>query len=104
MAILLFCVNAEHLAKSPQNTNCPYLQYMKSDQKNKGTLFSSTFKVEDKKVHLFFQLGVNPLRYRDFVIFPILPFLGPFLNIQTKFGGSKTHQNDLKFHILTNYM
>ena len=57
--------------------------------KNKGTLFSSTFKVEDKKVHLFFYLDVNLVRYGDFVILPILSFLGHYLYFQR--GGENTN-------------
>ena len=55
---------------------------MMSNQKNKGTLFSSTFKVEDKQVHLFFYLDVNLVRYGDFVILPILSFLGYYLYLE----------------------
>ena len=49
---------------------------MTSDPKNKGTLFYSTLKVENKKVHLFFYLEVDLVRYGDFDILPVLPFLG----------------------------
>ena len=48
---------------------------MTSDPKNKGALFSQTLKVEDYKVHLFFYLEVNLMRYCDFEILPIFPFL-----------------------------
>ena len=47
-----------------------------SDPKNKGTLFSSTLKVEEKKVVLFFWFEVNLVRYGDFEFVPIWPFLG----------------------------
>ena len=63
-------------------TKSSYLPQMMSNQKNKGTLFSSTFKVEDKKVHLFFYLDVNLVRYGDFVILPILSFLGHYLYLE----------------------
>ena len=53
MAILLFGIDAKHMIKNQKNTKGPYLLYMMSDQKNKGTLFSSTSKVEEKKVDLF---------------------------------------------------
>ena len=43
-----------------------------------GTSFSSTFEVEGKKVHLFSELESNPVRYGNFVIFPILAFLGHY--------------------------
>ena len=35
----------------------------------KGTFFSSTFKVEEKKVPLFFELVASGLRYGRFLIF-----------------------------------
>ena len=50
-------------------TNSLYLPQMMSDPKNKGTLFYSTLKVEDKKVLLFFQFEVNLVRYGDFEFF-----------------------------------
>ena len=43
-------------------------------QKNKGLFFSSTLKVEDKKVLLFFCLEVNLMKCRNFDFLPILPF------------------------------
>ena len=49
---------------------------MTSNEKNKGTLFSSTLNVGEKKVHLFFLFEVNLVRYIDFEILPILPFSG----------------------------
>ena len=55
-------------------TKSSYLPQMTPNKKNKGTLFSSTFKVEDKKVCLFFLFEVNLVRYGDFEILPILPF------------------------------
>merc|ERR1711984_20703 len=42
---------------------------MGPNPKNKGTLLSSTFKVEEKKVPLFFGFGTSGLRYGHFVIF-----------------------------------
>ena len=54
MAILLFGIDAKHMIKNKKNTKGPYLLYMMSDKKNKGTLFSSTFEVEENKVPLFF--------------------------------------------------
>ena len=50
---MLFCIDDEHLITDHKNTKGPYLPYIMSDKKNKGTLFSSTSKVEEKKVHLF---------------------------------------------------
>ena len=49
-----------------------YLSPEALNRKNKGTLFSSTFKVEDKKVPLFFRLGAYELRYGHFLIFLVL--------------------------------
>ena len=61
MAILLFCIDTEHRIANHKNTKGPYLHYMTSDKKNKGTLFSSTSKFEEKKVHLFSWSKVNLL-------------------------------------------
>merc|ERR1712030_260927 len=47
----------------------PYISPGASNLKNKGTLLSSTFKVEYKKVPLFFGFGTSGLRYGHFVIF-----------------------------------
>ena len=80
MVSLSFNEDAGKLLRGHKMTKRSYLPQMTSNKKNKGTLFSSTFKVEDKKVHLFFKLEVNPVRYKDFVIFPILPFLGHYLS------------------------
>ena len=69
-----------------------YLPQMTSDQKNKGTLFSSTLKVEDKKVLLFFWLDINWGRYEPFVIFLLV---GGF---PVPLGNNKitiTHQDEL---------
>ena len=66
MAILLFLVDAGHLIKNLKITKRLYLTQIKSNEKNKGTLFSSTFKVEGNKVHLFFRFEVNLLRYSKF--------------------------------------
>ena len=52
-------IYAEMLYLSPEATNA----------KNKGTFFSSTFKVEEKKVPLFFELVASGLRYGRFLIF-----------------------------------
>ena len=41
---------------------------MMSDKKNKGTLFSSTLKVEETKVHLFSWSEVILVSYGPFVI------------------------------------
>merc|ERR1711888_143428 len=47
----------------------PYICAGASNPKNKGSLLSSTFKVEEKKVPLFFGFGTSGLRYGHFVIF-----------------------------------
>ena len=57
-------------------TKSSYLPQMTFYPKNKGTLFSSTLKVEEKKVVLFFWFDVNLVRYSDFEFVPIWPFLG----------------------------
>ena len=49
----------------------PYLNSGTPNLKNKGTSISSTFKVEEKKVPLFFGFGASGLRYSHFVIFRI---------------------------------
>ena len=54
MVILLFHGDAGKPLRSHKMTKSSYLPQMMSDPKNKGTLFSSTFKVKDKKVTLFF--------------------------------------------------
>ena len=38
---------------------------------NKGTLFSLTLKVEEKKLRLFFGFGTSGLRYGHFVTFMV---------------------------------
>ena len=54
MAILLFHEGPGKPLTSKKMTKGSYLPQITSDQKNKGTLFSSTLKVEEKKVLLFF--------------------------------------------------
>ena len=68
---------------------------MTSNKKNKGTLLSSTLKVEEKKV---FKFQVNLVRYGDFNFLPFWPFLGPFLKLRPKSATSKRWPFDLKFH------
>ena len=53
MAIFLFSAK-QGLKNHWKKTKCPYLGYEGSKWKNKGTLFSPTFKVEGNKVTLFF--------------------------------------------------
>ena len=47
----------------------PYLIPEASNLKNKGTFFSSTLKVEEKKVPLFFGFKASGLIYSHFVIY-----------------------------------
>ena len=73
MTVLLFYLDVEHVTKSDKNTKCPYINYMMSDQKNKGTLFSSTFEVEEMKEPLFFGSEVNLVSYWNFIFLLIWP-------------------------------
>ena len=57
MILLLFHEETRLPLKSDKMTKRSYITQMTLDQKYKGTLFSSTFKVEDKKVPLFFLIG-----------------------------------------------
>ena len=50
----------------------PYLSPEATNLKNKGTLFSSTLKVEEKKVSLFFGFVASGQRYGHFVILMIV--------------------------------
>ena len=68
MKILLFQEETGLPLKSHKMTKSSYLPQMTSDQKNNGTLFSSTFKVEDKKLHLFSWSEVNLISYDHFVV------------------------------------
>ena len=58
MAIFLFSAK-QGLKNHWKKTKCPYLGYNGLKWKNKGTLFSPTFKVEGNKVPIFFILGLN---------------------------------------------
>ena len=79
MVILLFHEGAGKLITSHKTTKSSYLPHMTSGPKNEGTSFSSTFKVEEKKVLLFFLFKVNRLRYSDFDFWQNLPFLDHYL-------------------------
>ena len=46
----------------------PYLSLWVKNQKNKGTFFSPTFKVREKKVGLFFQFLTCMTRYGHFML------------------------------------
>ena len=54
MIILSFHEDSTKPLRSHKMIKGLYLHQMTSNPKNKGTLFSSTFKVEEKNVHLFF--------------------------------------------------
>ena len=58
-------------SKTKKKEKWPYISSEASNLKNKGTLFSSTLKVEEKKVPLFFGFMAYGLRYRHFVILMI---------------------------------
>ena len=92
MDILSFHDDTENPLRSPKMTKSSYLPQMTSNPKNKGTFFSSTLKVEDKKVPLFFCLEVNLVRYGNFEILPILPFLGQRGPIVLFTESSKKHK------------
>ena len=53
----------------PGKTKRPYLFQTALNQKSKGTLLSSTFKVQENKVPLFFRLETVLKSYGLFVIF-----------------------------------
>ena len=61
--IICFNINDE------KTTKWPYLGRFDSKWKNKGTLFSSTLKVEGNKVLLFFHFGLKSPRYEHFLVF-----------------------------------
>ena len=61
--IICFNMNDEKITK------WPYLGRFDSKWKNKGTLFSSTLKVEGNKVLLFFHFGLKSPRYEHFLVF-----------------------------------
>ena len=68
MIILLFHEDTAKTLRSRNMTKSLYLHQMKSNPKNKGTLFSSTFKVEEKNVPLLFGFLASGMRYSHFVI------------------------------------
>ena len=75
MAFLLFNEGTWKPLTSQKLKKCSYLPQMLPDPKSKSTLFSSTLKVEDEKVLLFFQFEVNLVSYGDFEFLSIWPFL-----------------------------
>ena len=63
MANLLFSVDTEHLPANHKSTKRPCLTQI---EKVKEFSFLPTFKVKEYKVHLFFLIEVNLLRYSEF--------------------------------------
>ena len=70
----------------------PYLSPEVTNLKNKGTLFSSTLKVKEKKVPLFFRLGASGLRYGHFHNNKMAKITKIF---KIKNGGSKYNRHGL---------
>ena len=54
-----------------QSRKWPYLSPWAPNQKTKGTFFSPTLKVEEKKVPLLFRFEAQGLRYGHFLLFTI---------------------------------
>ena len=79
MDILSFHEDTENPLRSPKMTKSSYLPQMTSNPKNKGTLFSSTLKVEDNEVFLFFGFEFDLVRYGIFEFLLFLPFLDYYL-------------------------
>ena len=48
---------------------CPYLSPWAENEKNKDTLFSQTFKIEENKVALFFSFLAQGPRYGNLLVF-----------------------------------
>ena len=68
-------------------TKWPYFSPEVPNPKNKGTLFSSTFKVGEKKVPSDFCFKVLWLRYSHLFYFAYFPFISPLYKIGTPRGG-----------------
>ena len=71
MSCLTFCdwwFDNEHKNKIFEIIKSSYLSNLVSEQKNKGTLYSSTLKVGEIKVHLFSWLELILVSYGNFVI------------------------------------
>ena len=65
----------------------PYLSPEVPNPKNKGTLFASTFKVEEGKVTSDLHLEAIWLRYGHLFYFAYFPFISPLYKIGTPRGG-----------------
>ena len=57
-----------------KNKKWPYLDYFSLNQKNKTTFFSSTLKVWENKVVLFFHFKLKWARYGHFYVSQLLTF------------------------------
>ena len=68
----------------------PYLAHFGLKWKNKTTLFCQTFKVEEKKVVLFFNFELNQARYGHFLVFDIFALMSPFVKFEPPCGTPKS--------------
>ena len=83
------------MSKISRNTSkWPYLSHMASKKKSEGTFFSSTFKVEEKKVPLFFRFVVSGMRYRHFLIFWVCVQIAD-INTMTKWQYPSTQATNI---------
>ena len=69
---------------------CPYIAHFGLKWKNKTTLFCQTFKVEEKKVVLFFNFELNQARYGHFLVFDIFALMSPFVKFEPPCGTPKS--------------
>ena len=67
MLVLLFHEDTGKPLRGNKMTKSSYLPQMTSNPKNKGTLFSSTFEVEENKVPLFYMYEAFLQRYWQIV-------------------------------------
>ena len=79
---------------------CPYLAHFGLKWKNKTTLFCQTFKVEEKKVVLFFNFELNQARYGHFLVFNIFALMSPFVKFEPPCGTPKSASIWLKFFLV----
>ena len=75
---------------------CPYIAHFGLKWKNKTTLFCQTFKVEEKKVVLFFNFELKQARYGHFLVFNIFALMSPFVKFVPPCGTPKSAQIWLK--------
>ena len=79
---------------------CPYIAHFGLKWKNKTTLFCQTFKVEEKKVVLFFNFELNQARYGHFLVFNIFALMSPFVKFEPPCGTPKSASIWLKFFLV----